>query len=137
MADTRKLLTVLSIPVRWSDMDANSHVNNATYFTYFEQARIAWLEAVNMQNTAEGHGPVVVQTSCTFRRPIPYPETLQVRVYGGTPGRTSFPTFYEIVGTVHAAEQYASGDAVMVWTDRASGKSLPVPDALRALLPPQ
>ena len=42
----------VKVPVRWADLDANGHVNNAKYFTYFEQARIAWLESQNAQNAA-------------------------------------------------------------------------------------
>ena len=132
--EDRKLLTVVRIALRWGDMDANAHVNNATYFTYMEQARIEWLNAVGMQKTAQGEGPVVVRTSCTYLRPIAYPETLEIRVYGGAPGRTSFPTWYEIFGTANGDVKYAEGEAAMVWTNRTSGKSLPVPDALRALL---
>ena len=130
--ENRKLLTVVRIALRWGDMDANAHVNNATYFTYMEQARIDWLNAVAMQNTADGEGPVVVKTSCTYLVPIAYPETLEIRVYGGAPGRTSFPTWYEIYGSGDV--KYAEGDATMVWTNRTTGKSQPVPDALRALL---
>lgn len=63
VTEHRVLLSVFRIPVRWSDMDANAHVNNATYFIYFEQARIQWLDSVSMQNTAEGQGPVVVHTT--------------------------------------------------------------------------
>src|SRR5450759_4638709 len=96
--EPRTLLNVLSISVRFSDMDVNGHVNNATYFTYFEQARIEWLQRVGLQNTAEHEGPVVVQTSCIYQKPIPYPETLEVRLYGGVPRRSSFPTYYEIHG---------------------------------------
>lgn len=137
MSEHRVLLRVLRIPVRWSDMDANAHVNNALYFTYFEQARIDWLDGIGMQNTPAGQGPVVVHTSCNFMRPIPYPETLEVRVYGGAPGRSSFRTFYEVIGTVQPGVQYANAEAVMVWTDRSSGKACPMPDALRRLLSPQ
>ena len=132
--DNRKLLYVMRIQLRWSDMDANAHVNNATYFTYMEQARIEWLVSAGMQNTAEGEGPVVVKTSCTYLVPIGYPETLEVRVYGGAPGRSSFPTWYEICGA--EGGKYAEGDATMVWTNRGTGKSQPVPDDLRALLTP-
>lgn len=131
----RTLLAALDIPVRWGDMDANGHVNNATYFTYFEQARIEWLETSGLQTTRENQGPVVVQTSCTYVRPIPYPGTLRVNVYGGPAGRTSFPTYYEIHAAEAAGVKYADGQAIMVWTDRGSGAPCPVPDALRALLP--
>lgn len=132
MSEQRKLLFTLKLPVRWADLDANGHVNNATYFTYFEQARIAWLESQNAQNTADGQGPVIAQTGCSFQRPIPYPETLEILVYAGAPGRASFPTFYEIYGSDRT--KYADGQAVMVWVDRNSGKSQPIPDTLRKAL---
>lgn len=132
MAEQRKLLTRLQIAVRWADLDANGHVNNATYFTYFEQARIAWLESQNAQNTASGHGPVIAQTACSFLRPIPHPEMLTVSMYSGAPGRSSFPTFYDITGATDI--RYAEGQAIMVWVDRNSGKSHPLPDTLRKAL---
>ena len=53
--------------VAWGDMDANGHVNNATYFRYFETVRIAFVRAVEERvrralpatangTTAEGNG---------------------------------------------------------------------------------
>ena len=130
----RKLLTVFRIQVRWADMDANRHVNNVAYFTYMEQARIDWLKRTGLQNTAKGEGPVVVQTSCNYRKAISFVDALDVRVYGGPAGRTSFPTYYDIVSAEDESLKYADGQAVMVWTDRTSGESRPVPDELRALL---
>ena len=130
----RKRLYAARVALRWSDMDANNHVNNAKLFTYFEQARIEWLERQGLQNTAQNEGPVVVKTTCEFLRPIPYPETIEVQVYGGAPGRTSFPTYYEIVSGTQAGLRYAVGEAIMVWTDRGGGTSRPVPQRLRDLL---
>ncbi len=37
---------VVEIPVLWGDMDAFQHVNNVTYFRYFESARIAYFERI-------------------------------------------------------------------------------------------
>lgn len=133
MSEQRKLLCSLPIAVRWADLDANGHVNNATYFTYFEQVRIAWLENHHLQNTDDGQGPVIAQTGCSFLLPIPHPETLTVSMYAGKPGRSSFPTYYEIAGTA-AGAKYAEGQAVMVWVDRRTGKSHPIPDRLRQAL---
>ncbi|MGZ9067531.1 MAG: acyl-CoA thioesterase [Burkholderiales bacterium] len=130
----RKLISVFRIQLRWGDYDANAHVNNVAYFTFMEAARIDWFKRIGMQTTAEGEGPVVVQTSCNYRKAVPYADALDVRVYVGAPGRTSFPTYYEIVSAEDANLTYADGQAIMVWTDRGSGQSRPVPDALRALL---
>lgn len=134
MSEARKLVNVFSVQMRWADIDSNRHVNNVVYFTYFEQARLDWLERIGMQTTAEGEGPVVVQTSCNYKAPISYPAVLEVRVYAGSPGRTSFPTYYEIAGVGNDGPIFADGQAIMVWTDRGSGRSRPLPDALRTLL---
>jgi acyl-CoA thioester hydrolase len=130
----RKLLNVLRIQVRWADLDANGHVNNATYFTYMEQARIDWLARMDLQMTAQGEGPVVVQTDCNYRVAIAQVDALDVRFYAGPPGRTSFPTYYEIVGVDGAKTLYPDGHAVMVLTNRTAGEKRPVPDRLRELL---
>ena len=126
----------LSLPVRWADMDVNAHVNNTRFFTYFESARLAWLESVRTRAERNGEGCVVAQTSCTYHQPISYPETLLVRLYAGAPGRSSFTTYYELLCEGDESVTYADGQAVMVWVDRASGKSLPIPDYLLSVLAP-
>jgi len=128
------LISVYRIQVRWADLDANRHVNNVAYFTFMEQARIDWLKRMDLQTTAQGEGPVVAQTSCDYRKAIPWVDAIDVRVYAGAAGRSSFPTYYEIVSAENSELKYADGQAIMVWTDRASGQSRPVPDALRTLL---
>jgi len=121
--------------VRWSDMDANGHVNNAAFFTYFEQARIEWLQSIAAQTTPDGHGPVVKKADCTYLLPVSHPATLELRLYLGKPGRTSFPTYSEIWTTDESPEKVADGEAIMVWVHRKTGKPQPVPEFLRKLMP--
>jgi acyl-CoA thioester hydrolase len=132
-AQRRKLLITVRLPVRWSDQDVNGHVNNAMHFTYFEQTRIEWLKNQSAVTDARGQGVVVARASCDYIRPIPYPETLEIRMHAGPIGRSSFPTSYEMFGA-DGSTRYAEGHAVLVWVDRAAGKSQPLPDALRAVL---
>lgn len=40
------MTTETVVPLRWSDMDAMGHVNNATYLTYLETAREPWFAAI-------------------------------------------------------------------------------------------
>ena len=122
----------LTLPVRWGDMDVNAHVNNTRFFTYFESARLAWFEAMCPRDLRNGHGSVVAQATCNYRRSISYPETLRVNLYAGAPGRSSFTTYYDLLSEADQSIQYADGLAVMVWVDRATGKSLPLPDYIRA-----
>ena len=35
------------VALRWSDLDAFNHVNNARYLTFLEQARIEWFETLD------------------------------------------------------------------------------------------
>jgi acyl-CoA thioester hydrolase len=123
------------LDVRWPDLDANGHVNNAVFFTYFEQARIGWLQSLRAQTTVEGYGPVVKQASCTYLRAVGHPATLEVRLFLGRTGRTSFATHSEIWMTGEAPGKVAEGEAVLVWVDRRTGRPHPVPEFLQRLFP--
>ena len=80
----RRLVLTAEIPVRWADQDTNGHVNNATYFTYFEQTRILWLRSeVMIARRLKHEGIVVAQASCNYLKPIPYPETLRIPMFIG------------------------------------------------------
>jgi len=128
-----KLLITAQIAVRWADQDTNRHVNNAMHFTYFEQTRILWLHTQPAVSNPDNHGVVVAKASCNYLRPIPYPETLEIRMYAGPAGRASVSTLYEIFGA-DGSTKYADGEVVLVWIDRNSGKSLPLPESMREAL---
>ena len=122
------------MPIRWGDMDAMGHVNNTVYFRYMEQARIEWLYACSRRlgmTAYEREGPVIVNASCTFHASLTYPGEAEVRMFVGTPGKSSVESYYEIWmnGT-----KYADGAAKMVWIDIANAKSAPLPEPFRALI---
>jgi acyl-CoA thioester hydrolase len=53
-------------------------VNNAEYFRYMEQARVAWLEEIGVRMLENGRGPVIVKATCEFLKPIVYPATVAI-----------------------------------------------------------
>src|SRR6188768_285102 len=117
--------------IRWSDMDMLGHVNNTSYFRYFEQARIEWTYGLHRPGEVySATGPVIVNASCTFLVPLVYPGDIEVRMYLGEAGRSSVATHYELDAQ---GKRAAEGAAKMVWIDLASGRSVPLPEALRAL----
>ena len=135
MEHPHELVHVMHIPVRWGDMDALGHVNNTVYFRFAEQARIDWLVSLGITDIVDvDEGPVIINASCTFLRPITYPATVEVRTLIGKPGRSSLPTFYEM-RCVGDAKLYAEGAAKVVWWSPRTGKSLPLPDFIRRLYP--
>jgi acyl-CoA thioester hydrolase len=129
----RRLLHTELIPIRWGDMDAMRHVNNTVYFRYMEQARITWIDTMQERLAAEGAGTVVVSTSCTFRKPLTYPGTVEIGLFVGRVGGSSITTHYEL--RMEGQELlYAAGEAVVVWVNMASGKAVRVPRAIRESL---
>ena len=119
-------------PIRWGDMDMLGHVNNTVFFRYCEQARIEWTYGLHRGADAYAEtGPVIVNASCTFLLPLVYPGDVEVRMYLGEPGRTSIGSHYELTMN---GRKYAEGAAKMVWIDLASGRSVPVPDPIAALV---
>ena len=111
-------------------MDAYNHVNNTIYFRYMEQVRVEYLESLGYSIRPQGSAPVIINASCTFLIPLTYPGLVEVEMFLGAPGRSSIASSYEIRLQGDPA-LYASGEAKIVWTDVASGKSVPIPDALR------
>lgn len=129
----RKLVHTSLIPIRWGDMDAYGHVNNTIYFRYMEQARCEWLEALGYKVAPEGHAPVIINAACTFMIPMTYPGTVELKLFAGHVGRSSVETHYEL-RIVGEDTLYSEGASKIVWMDTATGKSVPIPDALRAVV---
>lgn len=125
----------MSMPIRWGDMDAFGHVNNTVYFRYMEQVRISWFESLGILGGPEqGQGPVIVNASMEFLRQLHYPGDIVGTMSVGTPGRSSFDTGFELRRADDPGTVYARGAARCVWIDYAAGRSVPLPERLRALL---
>ena len=117
------------IALRWSDLDAFNHVNNARYLTFLEQARIEWFETVGEPWMTDEIGPVVATATLNFKRPVEYPASIRVELFTEKLGNTSVTIGHRIVaddGTVHC-----DGHVVAVWVNRHSGKPVPLPAAVR------
>jgi acyl-CoA thioester hydrolase len=130
----RRLVHTETIPIRWGDMDAMGHVNNTVYFRYMEQARISWFEHLRTPPAPNGVGPVIINASCTFLKQLVYPGDVEVKMYAGEPGRSSFETWLEMRPSYDPHTIYAEGKAKIVWVDFARGKSVPLPEEIRHLV---
>ncbi len=134
LPETKRLTHELVIPIRWGDMDAMGHVNNAVYFRYLETARVAWLEKEGFAVDPRGTGPVIINAFCNFLRQLEYPGEVLARHYVGEVGRSSFDTYVLLSRTDDADTLYAAGGATVVWTDFPKQKSVPLPERVRAVL---
>src|SRR6266542_689872 len=120
------------LQVRFRDCDAMGHVNHAVYFTYFEQCRLTfWREQTGAPSP---HARVIIaRAECDYRAPAHFGDELEIRLEVAEIGRSSFTLRYQITQVASAA-LVAVGSTVLVAYDYPSGKSVPLPDAARALL---
>ena len=110
--------------VRWDDIDAFGHVNNAKYLTYIQEARFLWSPLLEM---------VVAKAEVDYLVPIYvggrfYDITLWVEQIGNS----SFTLGYEVIGdhgVVHAKVK-----TVQVAVSMETKKSRPLTDSEREFL---
>ena len=122
---------VLEIPTRWADNDVYGHVNNATYYAYFDTAVNRHLTDHGLLQPAES--PVVgivAETMCRFHRSLAFPDTVEAGVRVAKIGNSSVT--YEIaLFRKGEAEPAATGHFVHVYVDRATRRPSAIPAAVR------
>ena len=129
-ADSQPLF-VAAIAVRWRDLDAFNHVNNSTFLTYLEEARLQWLASVPGTWFDEHAMPVLAASSLNYRAPVSWPGALRVELACGRLGTSSLTLTHRVSDGADATRLYCDGEVVMVWMDPASGRSVPLPQAIR------
>ena len=119
------------ITVRWGDMDAFGHVNNAVYATYLEEARLRWFASIEGGWVDEHTAPVVAASSINFRLPIEWPAELVVELHVDRVGSSSLTLGFRMVSRETPQKFYADGSTVLVWVERVSGRPVPLPERIR------
>jgi acyl-CoA thioester hydrolase len=120
------------LDVRFRDCDSMGHVNNAVFFTFFEQCRLTFWRSLTGDASPLAR-VIVAHAECDYRAPAYFADQLEVRLNVGDIGRSSFVLTYE-VENLGTGSLLAVGQTVMVTYDYAAGKSVPIPEATRALL---
>lgn len=121
--------------VRWDDIDAFGHVNNAKYLTFIQEARFQWsfYEAASQGENPSIVEMVVAQAEVNYLEPI-YEggRFYDVRLWVESVGNSSFKMGYEVVGengTIHAKVS-----TVQVAVSMETKKSRPLTDEERTFL---
>ena len=113
-------------------MDSFQHVNNVIYFRYFESARIQYFEALGWMDKMEkmNTGPILGSTSCSYRIPLSYPDTIFVGAKITDMHEKRFTMEYLLV-----SEQYpgpvAEGTGVVVCYDYQKNQTTRIPEVIR------
>ena len=127
------LPVTVELPVLWGDLDALGHVNNTRFFRWFEEARIALFERVEIAHRDQpGVGPILARTECDFLAPVTFPDTVTVGAGVSRLGRTSFTMEYAV--DMSGGTPAARGSGVVVMLDYAEGRPVPLPPDLAEAL---
>lgn len=119
------------ITTRWHDNDVYGHVNNVTYYSFFDSAVNTYLIEVGGLDIHSG--PVVgfvVSSSCDYFASIAFPERIDIGLRVGKLGNSSVQ--YELaVFKAGEQEACAAGRFVHVFVDRESNRPVSIPEGLR------
>lgn len=118
------------VEIRWSDVDAYMHVNNAVFATYLEECRDEWVER-SLGDAGDSWDLVLARVAIDFRRELRLEDEEVVVSCSLRRIGTASLTLREEIRT-HDGELAAEAESVLVARDRELGRSRPLNDSERA-----
>jgi acyl-CoA thioester hydrolase len=133
-ADRSQFPHFLAIPTRWMDNDIYGHVNNVQYYSYFDTAVNQFLIERGVLDIHRGEiVGFVVDSGCSYFSSISFPDTIHAGIRVSKLGNSSVR--YEIaLFRNDDTTPCAAGHFVHVYVERASNRSVAIPEAVRAVL---
>jgi acyl-CoA thioester hydrolase len=125
-----KKIFKIQITVRFRDIDGMGHVNNAVFFTYFEEGRKAFFQKNSTDSDLSVFPFILAHTGCDFINPIRLNTQLALKMWVKKIGNKSFELGYSLVDFIDESITYAKGESVQVCFDYGENKSIAVPSEL-------
>jgi len=128
------------LATRYSDYDTKGHVNNATYLTYFEWARVqAWqshvVSAAGISGADIADPPLIVaEARVKYVSPANIGVPLAIEISVKEIRTKGFSFSYRIVATEENDRLVAEGETVQVAYDYSAGRTMAIPPAMRTAL---
>jgi acyl-CoA thioester hydrolase len=117
------------IEIRWRDMDAYRHVNNAVYATYLEECRDEFIGQV-LEGVGDPWDYVLARVAINYRRELTQEDDMVIVTCVVERIGNSSVTLREVIRTLDG-ELAAEAEAVVVARDQATGRSRPLTEAER------
>jgi len=122
---------LISQNVIWGEMDVFQHVNNVTYFRYFENVRMALFIATEIcdeKGAVVGDiGPILGETSCRFKAPLTYPDRIIIGARIDDVGEDRF-NIHQVIYSTALNRIAAEGKALIVSYDYGALKKAKLPE---------
>lgn len=119
-----------NIEVRFRDLDALGHVNNAIFFTYFEEGRKKFSEKFFKLSDPSEFTFIMAQIRCDYLKPIKFSDHITLQMWVKDIGNKSFSFAYKLVDLTDESIVYATGESVQVCYDYKKEKSMAVSDEM-------
>jgi len=121
-----------NIEIRFADIDAMGHVNNAVYLSYFEQARIKYFADLGGSWDWKSQGILLAKNVVEYYLPILLNDHVVIKTKCIGIGGKSL-TFSYLIQRIHRGELQAcsKGESVLVCFDSVKGKTIEVPEEWR------
>lgn len=119
---------ILPITVRYSDIDAQGHVNNTRFGTYIESGRLAYIQNLGLWDGKDFRnlGLIVADVHIAYRRPIMLGQDIKVATRVSHIGTKSIKFEFEIRDGA-SGEILATAETINVGFDYNSEMSTPIP----------
>jgi len=120
------------IEIRYVDLDAQGHVNNAHFLTYFEQARVAYIRSLDLwrSDSSLDLGIILANAALTFLAPLYLDQRVETGVRVTRLGNKSLTMEYQIE-EVENRQPFCSGVTTVVAYNYRARQSIPIPDEWR------
>ena len=129
------------VQIRWRDLDALGHVNNAVFITYFEHARLTYIREllgpdapVDPQTLLPVDFQfILAEVTCHYRSPVTLDDAPVVEAWVSQVGRKSLVLEYRMLDQ-KTGRLLAEGCSTQVWYDYQAGESRVVPEGVIRLI---
>ena len=121
----------IDIEVRFRDLDAMRHVNNAVFITYFEEGRKKFSKNIFKVSDPSDFTFIMAHIRCDYLKPIKFNDNITLQMWVKHIGNRSFSFGYKLIDAKDESMVYAIGESVQVCYDYTADSSMAVPDKMR------
>ncbi len=123
-----KRVFTVDLKVRFRDLDAMGHVNNAVFFTYFEEGRKTFFQTHFHGEKGVEFPFILAHAACDYQKPITLDDAVRLLMWVGEIRTKRFDFIYRIVDARQEGGVYASGRSVQVAFDYQDHCSVKIPE---------
>ncbi len=117
----------INIPIRFKDIDYMGHVNNAVFFTFFEEGRKAFFYEIIKISNLDNFNFILAHSSCDFLKPVKMNDQIALQLWIDNMGNKSFTFIYKLISRKDDSVVYAKGKSVQVFFDYKKNRTIPIP----------